>query len=94
MIGQLTNSGFMGIALGLLAYGREATDMEAFSRPFTEAVEALRFDEAAGIGRVAVFSSGRRRHQHDWMADDRFGQCPGRRSFAESSSDGWCFAVS
>jgi hypothetical protein len=60
MIDQLTNTGFMGIALGLLAlvalalfierllaYGREATGMEAFSRPFTEAVEALRFDEAA-----------------------------------------------
>lgn len=62
MIDQLIQTGAMGIALGLLAlialalfierllaYGREATDMEAFSQPFTEAVEALRFDEAAEV---------------------------------------------
>ncbi len=62
MVDMLAKTGVMGIALGVLfflalalfierwlSFRREATDMEMFSGPFTEAVEALRFDEAAQI---------------------------------------------
>ena len=62
MLDMLLKTGWMGIPLFLLfffavalfierwlAFSREATEMENFSAPFEQAVQALRFDEAAQI---------------------------------------------